>query len=117
MKQIELDYRGSLLHQYPDFMDAVRASVHGCGAPHKNIAADLDMSNSELSRRLAENPNDTLRFPLALLPQLLAATGDYTPLYWLCERFLQDAEARKKQAVSDLIRIMPQLHEILKNAE
>lgn len=117
MRQIELDYSGSLLQQFPDWRDVVRASVHDCGKPFKNIAADLDMSNSELSRRLSENPSDTMKFQLYRLDDLLTATGDLRPVFWLVEKYCQDAKAKQKQAVNDLISMMPKLHDLLKQSQ
>jgi len=117
MKQIELDYSGSLLEQFPDWQDVVKASVHGCGKPFKNIAADMDMSTSELSRRLSENPNDTMKFQLYRLDDLLNATGDLRPVFWLVEKYCQDTAAKQKQALNDLVGIMPHLHDLLKQVQ
>ncbi|MBL4709738.1 MAG: hypothetical protein JKY48_14995 [Flavobacteriales bacterium] len=117
MRQFELDYKGSLLQQFPDWMDVVRASVYDCGKVFKNVAADLDMSASQLSRRLAANETDTLRFQLYRLDDLLNATEDLRPIYWLIEKYCQDAEARQKQAVNDLVGMMPKLHEIIKQVQ
>ena len=36
-----IDLDQSLTQQFPEFMDAVRASVYDCGRPFKAIAADL----------------------------------------------------------------------------
>ena len=117
IKQFELNYQGSLLQQYPDFMDAVQAGVRACGVAFKNVASDLDMSKSELSRRLNENPNDTMHFHLSRFDDLLEATGDLTPLYWLCEKYLQDSDQRKKQAMDQIVKMMPEIAELLKQAK
>lgn len=87
--QVELRFEAGLTEQFPEFMDCVRAAVHGCGRPFKHVAADLDMRVSELSRKLAENPQDPVHFPLRRLPDLIRATNDLRPLYWLIERFLE----------------------------
>ena len=50
--QLEIKLEGSMLEQFPEFMDVVRESVYGCGRAFKLVAADLDMSVSELSRVL-----------------------------------------------------------------
>lgn len=116
MKQIELDYKGSLLQQFPEWRDVVKASVQDCGKPFKNIAADMDMSTSELSRRLSDNPNDTLKFQLYRLDDLISVTEDLRPIYWLIEKYCQDTAARQKQALSDLVHIMPRIEQLLKDA-
>ena len=80
MRQLSLTLEAGLLQQFPEFRDVVRASVYSCGRPFKQIAADLDMSLSELSRKLSENPADPVHFPLTRLPELVRATGDARPV-------------------------------------
>jgi hypothetical protein len=106
-RQLQIDFQGGLTQQFPEFRDVVRASVYACGRPFKAVAADLDMSVSELSRKLADNPADPVHFPLPRLPELLAATGDLRPVYWLIESFMEDPEAKKARVLaeaSDLVR-------------
>lgn len=114
MSQLEIDYLPGLQDQFPEFIDCVRASVYGCGRAFKGIAADLDMSTSELSRKLAENPNDPINFPLKLLPALLEATGDARPVMWLVSRFMEDRDIKRKRAAEQLIELMPQIQQALK---
>lgn len=111
--QVELDFEGGLLQQFPEFMDCVRASVHGCGRQFKAIAADLDMSPSELSRKLADNPNDQVHFPLQELPRLIEATRDMKPLYWLVEAFLEDSEAKRRRMNAELATMLPKIKALL----
>lgn len=107
--QLSIDFTPGLLEQFPTFADCVRASVYGCGKPFKVVAADLDMSVSELSRKLANNPGDPAHFPLDRLPELLAATGDTRPVQWLVLRFLRDPEAHRKQALATIAQLAPVL--------
>lgn len=116
MMQVELNFEAGLLEQFPRFRDCVMASVHGCGRPLKGIAADLDMSVSELSRKLADNPNDNVNFPMHLLPELIKATGDKRPIYWLIESFLEDSDTKRKRSLDQLVSIMPQIEALLKQA-
>lgn len=116
MRQVEINFEAGLTEQFPAFRDMVKASVYGCGRPFKAIAADLDMTSSELSRKLGDNPNDPVHFPLHLLPDLVRATGDKRPVYWLVETFLEDEEARRTRAVAQLGDMLPQLQALLKTA-
>lgn len=116
-KQLELCFEGGLLDQFPQFKDCVRASVYGCGRSFKGVAADLDYSPSLLSRMLADNPNDPRNFPVDRLPDLVAATGDKRPVLWLVEKFLEDAEARRKQALDSLASMLPQISAALKHLD
>lgn len=112
--QFELSFQPGLTEQYPKFREVLAAAVANCGRPHKHVAADLDMTSSELSRKLADNPNDNVEFPAYLLPNLIKATGDMRPIYWLIEAFLDDADHKRKRAISDLQTLMPLLQRALK---
>lgn len=109
--QLSIDFEGGLTRQFPDWMDVVRASVYDCGRPFKAVAADLDYAVSDLSRRLA--PDAERPFPAYKIPELLTATGDLRPIYWLAERYGTDDHTRQKQAVETLEKLMPQLNEAL----
>lgn len=111
-QQLTINLDQSLKDQFPNWMDVVRAAVYDCGRPFKAIAADIDMSVSELSRRLS--PVDTLPMTLEDLPKLLKASGDLRPLYWLVEEFLEDDESKTKRAVDTLTKLMPQLEQALR---
>ncbi len=115
--QVQLDLEPGLLDQFPEFRDIVRASVFSCGRAFKAIAADLDMSVSELSRKLADNPNDPVNFPLHRLPELLAATGNLAPVHWLIARFLDSGESKRRRAIDELSRLLPAIHSALKAAQ
>lgn len=107
--QLSIDFTPGLLEQFPQWADVVRASVYGCGKPFKAVASDLDMTVSDLSRKLANNPGDPAHFPLDRLPELLAATGDTRPVQWLVLRFLRDPEAHRKQALATIAQLAPVL--------
>lgn len=112
--QVELRLEPGLLDEYPDFRDVVKASVYSCGRAFKAIAADLDMSVSELSRKLNDNPNDPVHFPLHRLPDLIQATSDMRPIYWLVERFIEDEASKRKRAVNELSKLLPHIQAALK---
>lgn len=116
MRQVEINFEAGLTDQFPEFRDVVKASVYSCGRALKSVAADLDMTSSELSRKLADNPNDTVHFPVHLLPALIRATGDKRPVYWLVERFLEDEDTKRSRAVAQLSDMLPQLQALLKTA-
>lgn len=115
-KQLDLSFQGGLVDQFPAFRDVVRASVYGCGRQFKAVAADMDIAPSLLSRMLANNPEDPRNFPLDRLPDLVEATGDKRPIYWLVERFLEDPSERRDRAVSQLADMLPRLEQLLRAA-
>lgn len=116
MRQVELNFEPGLTHQFVEFRDVVKASVYSCGRQLKSVAADLDMTSSELSRKLADNPNDPVNFPLHMLPALVRATGDKRPIYWLVETFLEDEDVKRQRALAQLSDLMPQLMALTKAA-
>ncbi len=92
------------------FKEVVQRAVYGCPRLRKEIAADLGMTESGLSRRLADNPDDNLHFPVELLPELICATGDLSPIFWLCNSFLAgDDENEKGMLAKKLDRLLPDL--------
>lgn len=117
MRQLSLSLENGVLQQFPEWRDVVRASVYSCGRPFKQVAADLDMSVSELSRKLSENANDPVHFPLTRLPELLRATGDTRPVIWLVLTFLDDPSHRREHALDRLAAILPEIHALVKEAQ
>lgn len=113
MRQMHMEFESGLMQQFPEFKDVVRAGVYSCGRAFKAVAADLDMSVSELSRKLANNPNDPVHFPLDRLPELLAATGDLRPVYWLAERFIEDPDARRDRVLSEAQGMLKRMNALL----
>ena len=116
MRQLSFTLDQSLIQLFPTFRDVVVASVHGCGRQLKAIAADLDMSPSELSRKLADNPKDPVHFPVTKLAALIEATGDKRPVLWLVEKFLDDPVAKRQSAVDRLDKLLPEIAALVKEA-
>lgn len=114
--QMEIDFESGLTERFPEFLDCVKASVYGCGKPFKVVAADLDMSASELSRKLADNPNDNVHFPAKRLADLITATGDLMPVYWLVEKFCEGTEAKQRRALEALAQLSRDLPRLLNQA-
>ena len=114
--QLNLLIDPGVTDQFPEFHDVVHASVYSCSnrRQFKAIAADLDMSPSELSRKLADNPNDPVHFPLKRLPELIRATGDLRPIYWLMASFLENDESRQRRLVETIGQQLPQLLALVK---
>jgi Phage regulatory protein CII (CP76) len=105
--QLSIDFTPGLLEQFPSFDDVLRASVYGCGRPLKMIAADLDMTANELTRKLADNPNDPVNFPTKKLADVIAATGDTRPIQWLVAKFLDDPESKRRHALDQINVLAP----------
>lgn len=116
MEQFELNFEAGLTDQFPSFYDCLRASVYNSGKPFKNVAADLDLSSSYLSRMMNE-ADDGANFPVHRLPDLICATGDLRPIYWLVETLCADANDRRKRALDSIADMLPRLQAALKQVE
>lgn len=117
-QQLEITFEAGLVEQFPNYRDVIRASVYGCGRPFKQVAADLDLSESMLSRMLSHStePESKRHFPIEKLPDLIKATGDKRPIYWLIEKFIEDDEHRQRRAIHTIESLLPQIEQALKYA-
>ncbi len=61
--QLTLDLEG-IASSYGTCREYIGALVHQQNRPQKAIAADMDYSPSDLSRKLAQSPEDSRRFTL-----------------------------------------------------
>lgn len=112
--QIELNFEGGLLQQFPEFKDAVRASVYDCGKPLKVIAAEMDLSQSELSRKLNDNPNDPRNFTVRDLELFIPATGSFLIIDWLLAKFRQDDSLKRDYLLAEVNKRMTEFTAMMK---
>lgn len=89
--QLTLNFDAGLVDSYPSCREYIAARVHQQGRPQKAIAADMDYSPSDLTRKLAQNPDDCRRFTLDDLEKYMVVTKDKTPVLYLVEKYLADA--------------------------
>jgi hypothetical protein len=114
VRQFELDFEGGLTDRYPSFLDCVRASVYGCGRQFKAVAADLDMSASALSQKLSDQTDN--HFALRRLPELLEATKDMSPIFWLVEKYCDDPDSKRRRNLERVAQLLPELQKLLSDA-
>lgn len=84
--------------------------------PGVSPGAFASMSQSELSRKLSDNPDDPRRFTVGDLEAFIKATGNMTPIYYLVERFLEDDSLKQQRAMAELLNIVPHLAALIKQA-
>jgi hypothetical protein len=99
MNQITLNFEKGLTDAYQTCREYVGARIHRQGKPQKAIAADMDYSPSHLTRKIAQNPDDSMRFTLDDLEKFIEVTGDKSPVHYLIEKYLcnEDPDAIEKQ--------------------
>jgi hypothetical protein len=113
--QLSLDFEPGLTTRFRSLEDCVLHVVvtHRLGVD--GIASRLDMSPSELSRRLnahtVAKEGDVSNRPLRVTDMLLIIqiTGDHRPIHWLAERFLGDPVAKQESALEQLALLAPML--------
>jgi hypothetical protein len=115
-RQMTLDFLPGLAERYSNALECVKTCVYSSAKPLKTIAADMDMSQSDLSRKLANNPEDPRRFSLVDLETYITATGDTTPILYLAQKFCVGSDEKQRVALSALASLAPQLQALLKAA-
>ena len=97
--QLSLNFDAGLAESYGSCREYVQARVHQIGRPQKAVAADMDLSPSILSRKLAQGQDDSSRFTLDDLERYIQVTNDTQPVLYLVEKYLsrESAEDIQKQ--------------------
>lgn len=114
--QLTIDFTPGLTERHDTLLACVRECAYTHRNPLKTIAADMDMSASELSRKLAGNAGDPRHMTVEDLERFIEATGDTTPVQWLIEKYMQDGGQRQKQAIAALARLAPIIEALTKQA-
>ncbi|MEM6486501.1 MAG: hypothetical protein AAF662_16150 [Pseudomonadota bacterium] len=104
MEQITINYEAPLTTAWATCREYVASRIHSQGKPQKAIAADMDYSPSDLTRKLAQSPNDSRRFTLDDLETFIEVTGDTSPITYLAEKYLK-AEAEKERLLARIAEL------------
>lgn len=115
--QLVLDFEGGLTERHATCLDSVREGAYSFKKGMKSLASDMDISQSELSRKLADNPNDPRNFTLNDFELYLEKSGDTTPIYYLVEKFLTDESLKQKRALAELAKHLPKITSLIKMLE
>lgn len=114
--QLSLDFTPGLVERYGSLLECVRACVYTNPRPAKAIAMDMDVTPSDLARKLSGNPDDPRRFSIADLEAFIEATGDTTPILYLAQKYCADPEVRQQEALAELCKMVPSLQALLSAA-
>lgn len=107
MEQLTIDLKPSVTRTYPTCVEYVAARVHQQGVPQKAIAADMDLSPSQLNQKLGPKHQSSARFTLDDLEHYVAVTGDIEPIKYLASKFLY------RQPAAELERQIEELQQRL----
>lgn len=108
-RQLTLDFEPGLAERFGSLRACMRQCIYGNVRPLKALAADMDLSESDLSRKLSDNPDDPRRFSVDDLESYIAASGDLTPIKYLNEKFALSTEAKQAYAAAEFARALPQI--------
>lgn len=95
--QMTLNFDAGLCNSYGSCRELIAARVHQNGRPQKAIAADMDYSPSDLSRKLSQNPDDSRRLTLDDAERFMEVTRDYSPVYYWVEKYLATTDKDELQ--------------------
>ena len=110
--QYVLSFEPGLSERYNSLRECVATGVYQRGL--KRVAGDLDQAPGNLSVQLSEDTNR--HFSVDSLERYLQTSGDMTPLYYLCEKFLRKPDAKQNAALAQLPAVMAQMHALMKQA-
>jgi len=99
--QMTLDFEAGISAQHDSLKEFIREQAlpdlwRSKGVPKKHVAADMDFSPSELTRKLSDNPNDPRNFSTDDLEKYLATQKDLSPIYYLLDKYGRDADTEEE---------------------
>jgi hypothetical protein len=95
--QLTLNFEPGLSDRFPCLRDCVASSIYRYGLT--NTAIDLDKAPGNLSVELSADP--ARKFGVDDFEKYMEKSGDFTPLYYLIDKFLKD-----KTGESDMAEVM-----------
>lgn len=113
MTQIQLDLNFES-PQFDSLEEAFVHSVHTSSISMKHLAGEMNLLPAGLSKRLNLHPEENdPRFNLRQFEKYLEATGDYRPIYYLVERFLQKDQDRLMREFQEFKKRIPEIKKLM----
>lgn len=105
-EQLTLNFTAGLSSVYGSCRELIHARIYQQGRQLKAMAADMDLSPSHLSRKLAQSPNDSMKFTLDDFESYLEKSSDVAPLEYYIDKYLRTAQAdelaKLKERIAEL---------------
>jgi len=121
MMQLTLNISPGLTQRFKTLRQVLHTAVMNSKGGVAGIAPAVDMSPSQLGRKLAGNDDDPHRsLDIDTFDGVLTALAeqrDHTPLYWLIEKYLPSDEQRRAAALDRLSVLMPEVVSLLADAK
>jgi hypothetical protein len=115
VQQFTLDFQAGLTERFPRWRDTLVHAVYSSRLGLNGVAGKLDLSPSDLSKRLSETEEPRPLRDGDILG-IIEATNDFTPIYWLLERFLKDPDAKMHEARARIPALVAALEATLQQA-
>lgn len=115
-RQYTLDFDAGLTERFKTWDEVLASAVYGSRKGLNAVAGDLDMSPSELTRRLNPDTDDPRPLRTKDGVRIIESTGDMRPVYWLIERFLRDPEMARHEALAQLPEMIARMNALLEQA-
>ena len=101
--------------KFDSLKEVIVHSVFASSVPIKTLAGRLDHSPSNLSRRLSlANGEGEPCLSVEDLEGILEATGDYMPIYYLIEKFIQRDQEKLLMEFQEFKKKLPELEKLIK---
>lgn len=110
--QLTLDFEPGLAAKHRNLRDCIATSIYRRGL--SNVAIDLNESPGNLGNQLSDDSQR--KFGVDELELYLEKSSDYSPIYYLIDKFLHDKTQKQNAAMSQLAPILQQLAPLLKQA-
>jgi hypothetical protein len=108
--QLTLDFEPSVRQRFPTLRQCVHYTVLQDPRGIKAVAADCDLSESDLSRRLAPKKKGSPRAcDVDLMAAIMRSTKNLLPIQWMLAEFVPDDRTRQAAALSTVETLLPQL--------
>lgn len=115
--QMNLQFEPGLARKFRSLRRVTAQVVYQHGLDRCAIAADESPGNFSKALGDREKGDATARrFDLDALEAVMQETGDYTPIYYLIDKYLHDDQAKKDQAIAQLGQMLPEFQKLLKQA-
>ena len=85
--RITIEFTEGLSTAYPTMREFIPDWLAQTGKPMKAIAADMDYSPSQFSRKIHQFDGDTARLTVDDLERLMIVVEDYAPIAYLAEKY------------------------------
>lgn len=100
--------------RFDNLKEVIVHSVYQSTFPIKTLAAKLDHAPSNLSRRLSlMKSEDGPGLTVEDFEHILEETKDYTPIYYLIDKFLQKDQDRLLREFEDFKRQIPKFKKLI----